>query len=113
MFVDDEVLDGIHAVDLAGGVSLAIVTAIAVRSRDGEGSGHEWTVIGSDTLWRAADAHGAIRRPMVRGPAGKDLVALRLPAPRMVLTRGFEARCHALRAATAQPRRGQVPPYQA
>src|SRR6266436_5197101 len=76
IFVDDEILDGIHAVDLAGGVGLAIVTAVAVRSRDGEGPGHERTIIRIDTLRRTADAHGAIRCPMVRATAGNDLVAL-------------------------------------
>src|ERR671930_154814 len=75
IFVDDEILDSIHAVDLAGRVGLAIVTAVAIRGRDREGSGYERAIIGIDTLRRAADAHGAIRRAMVRAPAGNDLVA--------------------------------------
>src|SRR5215470_15543637 len=65
IFVDDEILDGIDAVDLAGGIGLAIVTAVAVRGRDREGPRYERTIIRIDTLRRTADTHGAIRRPMV------------------------------------------------
>src|SRR5262245_25991291 len=80
IFIDDEILDGIDAVDLAGGVGLAIVTAVAVRGRDGEGSGYERSIIRIDTLRRTANAHSAIRRSMVRATAGNDLVALRFAA---------------------------------
>src|SRR4030095_16857292 len=80
IFVDDEILAVIDAVDLAGGVGLAIVTAVAVRSRDSEGPGQKRTIIRIDTLRRTADAHGAIRRPMIRATAGNDLVALRVAA---------------------------------
>src|SRR5215813_2725971 len=76
IFVDDEILDGIHAVDLAGGIGLAIVTAVAVWSRDREGPRHERTIIRIDTLRRTADAHGSICRAMVGAAAGNDFVAL-------------------------------------
>src|ERR1043166_2211466 len=89
IFVDDEILDSIHAVDLAGGVGLAIITAVAVRGRDREGPGYERTIIRINTLRCTADAHGAIRRAMIRAPAGDDLVALRFTAQRMVLARDF------------------------
>src|SRR5919197_2409447 len=75
IFVDDEILDSIHAVDLAGRVGLAIVTAVAIRGRDRESAWYERAIIGIDTLRRTADAHGAIRRAMIRAPAGNDLVA--------------------------------------
>src|SRR5262249_52370229 len=80
IFVDDEILDGIHAVDLAGGGGLAIVTAGAVWGRDREGPGYERAIIRINTLRCTADTHGAICRSMVRAPAGNDLVALRFAA---------------------------------
>src|SRR5215470_2168004 len=109
IFVDDEILDGIHAVDLAGGVSLAIVTAVAVWGRDSEGPRHERTIIRIDTLRRTADTHGSICRAMVGATAGNDFVALRFTAQRMILTRDFQGRLHGLRATTAEQYRGQVP----
>src|SRR5215510_7237286 len=72
----NELLNGVNAVDVTGGIGMAVITAVAVRRGNVQGAIHKRAVVRLGHGPCAADAHRPIRRSMVRAAPSNNLKTL-------------------------------------